>query len=134
MPRAQIQFMSHGSTQSMEVLRASKYPPRQTPFGILKNNLGEFNPIGFEEAIERIVKRVCECQFKTRVDPLLEKKQIESTCQSQSHPQIVCWICKGLGHCSRDYEVNKLQFQAKFVGELKSKVSTHTIESQIDSL
>lgn len=36
------------------------------------------------------------------------KRIFENTCQTKLHPRIVCWTCKGLGHYSRDCEVNNV--------------------------
>jgi hypothetical protein len=110
------------------------YPLKYTPFGLSKSTLGELNLVGFEEAVERIVKRVCKCHLETTPDSLFEKKQIESACQTESRPQIVCRNCKGLGHYSRDCEVKTLKSKTKSVEGWKSKVLTRTIGLQTDFL
>ena len=110
------------------------YLLKYAPFGLSESTLGELNLVGFEEVVERIVKRVCKCHLETSLDSLIEKKQIESACQTKSRSQIVCRTCKGLGHYSRDCEVSKLKSTSKFVGRWQSKVSTCTVESQTDFL
>ena len=110
------------------------YPLKYTPFGLSESILGELNLVGFEEAVEKIVKRVCKCHLEISPDVLFEKKPIESACQTESRPQIVCQTCKGLGHYSRDCEVSKFKSKAKFVGRWQPKVSTRTVESQTDFL
>ena len=110
------------------------YPLKYTPFGLSESTLGELNLVGFEEAVERIVKRVCKCHFETLPDLLFEEKQIESVCQTGSRPQIMCRTCKGLGHYSMDCEVDNLKSKAKIVEKWQSKVSTRTMESQTDPL
>ena len=110
------------------------YPLKNTPFELSESTLGELNLVGFEEAVEKIVKRVYKCHLEISPDLLFGKKQIESACQTESCPQIVCRTCKGLGHYSRDCEVSKLKSTAKVVGRWQSKVSTRTVESQTDSL
>ena len=87
------------------------YHFKYTPFGLSESTLGELNLVGFEEIIEMIVKRVCKGQLGTLADPPFDKKQSVSTCQTESYPQIVCWTCKGLGHFSKDCELNKFKFK-----------------------
>ena len=62
------------------------------------------------------IRLTCGHEFglTTSVDPLFKK--------IGSHPRIVCWTCKGLGHYSRDCERNKC------------KSLTRTIKLQIDPL
>ena len=110
------------------------FPFKYTPFGLSESPLGEVQLVGFEEAVEKIVKRICKCQFKTLSDPLSGKKRIESVCQTESRPQIVCWTCKGLGHYSKDCELNKLKSKVKSVERWKSKVSTRAIGLHTDFL
>ena len=74
------------------------YPLKYTPFGLSESTLGKLNLVGFEEAVEKVVRQVCKCQFETLSYLLFGEKQIESTYQTESHPQIVCRTCKGLGH------------------------------------
>lgn len=57
------------------------YPLKYTPFG-LSENTGELKLVGFEEVVEKIVKRVCKCQLETLADPSFEKRQSVSTCQT----------------------------------------------------
>ena len=75
------------------------YPFQYRSFKNFEPNLGELNLIGFEEAVERVVKQICKCQLIE--DSLFKKKPIESVCQTESHPQIMCWTCNGMGHYSR---------------------------------
>lgn len=73
----------------MKVERSSKfikYLSKYKSFELFETNLGERNLISFEEVVERIIKQIFECQFKTQLDLLIEKKQIESTCQTKLHP------------------------------------------------
>ena len=50
------------------------FPFKYTPFGLSESPLGELQIVGFEEAIEKIVKRICKCQLEILVDPSFEKK------------------------------------------------------------
>ena len=110
------------------------FPFKYTPFGLSESPLGELQIVGFEEAVEKIVKEICKCQLKPLVDLSVEKKQSLNTCQQEAYPQIVCWTCKGLGHYSKDCELNKLKTKVKSVERWKSKVSTRTIGVQTDFL
>ena len=137
MPKVITKCLFHESAQSLESRghqNSLNYPLKYTPFGFSDGTLGELNLIGFEEASERIVKRLCKCHLWTPADPRLENKQIDSTYQTKSHPQIVCWTCKGLWHYLGDCEVNRLESRAKIGKRWKSKVSTHIVGSQTASL
>ena len=58
------------------------YPLKYMPFGLSENTLGELKLVGFEEVVEKIVKRVCKCQLETLADPSFEKRQSVRTCQT----------------------------------------------------
>ena len=65
--------------------QSSKY----TPFELSQTHLGDLNLVGFEEAIERSVKRVCKCHLETLPDLLFEKKQIECLSNRVTSPNSV---------------------------------------------
>jgi hypothetical protein len=106
------------------------YPLKYTPFGLSENNLGKLNLVGFEETVEKIVRRICKCQLTPLIQSSSGRKRIESTCQKETRPQIVCWTCKGLGHYSRDCAENKTKSKSKIVKRWKSKVLTRTVGLQ----
>ena len=110
------------------------FPFKYTPFGLSESPLGELQIGGFEEVIEKIVKGICKCQLEPLADLSVEKKQSLNFSQQGTYPQIVCWTCKGLGHYSKDCELNKLKFKVKSEEGWKSKISTRTIGLQTDFL
>jgi len=77
-----------------------KCPPSQyTTFEISHTRLGDLNLVGFEGAVEGIVKRVLEKELKTLVNKIIRQKK--------PHPRVVCWTCKCQGHYSRDCKKNQ---------------------------
>lgn len=91
----------------------SNLPFKYTPFEISNIHLGNLKLVGFEEVVERIVKRVLERELKPLVEQSIKK--------IETYPGVVCWTCKDQGHYSRYCNKHK---------STKSKVLNHTIGSQ----
>ena len=70
-----------------------------------QNPIWEIESIVHEKGVERILKQVCELQFITKEDLLIDKHQFEGICQQKISHRIMCWTCKCLGHFSKDCKV-----------------------------
>ena len=101
------------------------------PFGLSKSQLKKVNSLGYEEAVNRILKQVRELELITQEDLIIRECPFD---KNNPRNNIVCWTCKRLGHYSRDCVVSKLKLKAKVIERSKSTLSTRTIGSQTEYL
>ncbi len=80
------------ASRDREISNASSESPS---FEIAHTQLGHLKLVGFEAAVEQIVRRV------------LDKELTQAIQRPKIYPQIVCWTCRKHGHYSRDCKFNQ---------------------------